>query len=94
MIVMASTLEDALHRLHSSLDVLEAAVQRRQANDEVVAQLEDDVHLLAVDRAKLAEECDGLKAQTAALAHANGEVSKRLDQAVVTLREVLQSEDA
>lgn len=87
-------LDDVLNRLRASLDVLEAAVLRRKANDEIVMQLEDDVHLLAVDRAKLAAECDDLKAQANGLARANTLATRRIDHVVETLREFLTEEGA
>lgn len=90
----ASALDQALQRLQSSLDVLEAAVVRRKASDDVVAQLEEDVHLLAVDRSKLADTCDHLKAEAVHLSRANLAASQRLDQVVEVLQEVLAEEEA
>lgn len=89
----SSVLDQALHRLQSSLDVLEAAVVRRKASDDIVSQLEEDVHLLAVDRSKLAHTCDHLKAETVILSRANLAASERVEQAMETLRDVLSSED-
>lgn len=89
-----SSLDAALNRLQTSLEVLEAAVVRRKASDEVVAQLEEDVHLLAVDRSKLANTCDHLKAEAAILSRANLAAAHRVDHALEALRQVLAEGEA
>lgn len=94
-VMMQSTpLDAALNRLQSSLDVLEAAVVRRKASEDVVAQLEEDVHLLAVDRSKLASTCDHLNAEATILSRANLAASLRVDHALEALRDVLAEEEA
>lgn len=82
-------LQEAIDRLNAALDAFEAAVHRRKANEDTVVQLEEDVHLLALDRSKLANELDTLKTRTDDLKNVNAEVSRRLDSAMATIRDVL-----
>ena len=78
-----------MQRLAAALDSFEAAVERRRANEETVRELEDDVHLLALDRAKLARELDEMTARAGELAGVNADVSRRLDVAIATVSEII-----
>ena len=75
-------IEDSIERFTLALDALQQALDRRKANDDQLAQYEEDVHLFALDRAKLARELD----ETLAKLHHTGEVtelvSQRLDRAL------------
>jgi chromosome segregation ATPase len=86
-----AALADAATRLAAALDALEAAVARRRANEDTVRELEDDVHLLAVDRAKLARALDDALARGAALDAARAEASRRLESATAVVADVLAS---
>ncbi len=82
-------LDEAMVRLDRALDAFERAVERRKAADEVVSDLEEEIHLLALDRARLARELDEAKARSVELETVNGEVSRRLDSAMESIRTVL-----
>lgn len=87
-----STMDDAVHRLTTALDAFEVAVHRRKANDETIRELEEDVHLLALDRSKLAGELDDMAARARGLEIAAAQASQRVDRAMDTIREVLVSD--
>jgi hypothetical protein len=91
---MTTTLDDALQRLTSALDGLERAVERRRASEEIIQDLEEDAHLLALDRARLARELDTSKARAVDLETVSAEVGRRVDTAMDTIRDVLASRGA
>jgi chromosome segregation ATPase len=82
-------LDEAVTRLDRALDALEAAFERRRAADEQIADIEEEMHLLALDRARLARELDDLKARSVELETVNREVSRRIDSAMESVRTVL-----
>jgi hypothetical protein len=84
-------MEDAVQRLTIALDALEAAVHRRKANEETIRELEEDVHLLALDRSKLASELDDMAARARGLEMAAHQASQRVNRAMDTIREILVS---
>lgn len=86
-------LDEAAARLAAALDAFEAAVHRRKANEETIRDLEEDVHLLAVDRSRLARELDETTARAAQLASVAAEVGARVDRAMVTIREIVTAEE-
>jgi hypothetical protein len=53
------------------------------------ASIEDDVHLLALDRAKLARELDEMTARAGDLETINADVSLRLEAAISTVSEII-----
>lgn len=83
------TLDEAVNRLTAALDSFEAAIERRRASDETLRDLEDDVHLLALDRAKLARDLDEMTARAGDLATVNADVSLRLEAAISTVSEII-----
>jgi chromosome segregation ATPase len=85
----ADSVEHASRRLAQALDALEAAAERRQEADRGEAALADQVHALGSDRARLAGELDQAAARARVLETANREVGQRIDQAIETIRGVL-----
>jgi chromosome segregation ATPase len=83
--------DEAVQRLNSALDAFETAVARRRANEDVIRDLEEDAHLLALDRSRLARELDEIKARATDLSTVNAEVGRRLDSAIATVRGVLSA---
>jgi len=79
-------------RLDAALTKLEAAVHRRLQDEKNALVLEKQVHYLSLDRARLAEEVDGLKDTAKALTAANAEVSVRIQSAMETVEAVLRDE--
>ena len=83
------TVDDALRRLKSALDLLDGAVERRLEGARAVNSLEGEVHRLGTDRSRLAQSLDAAEARAARLEEANKEVSRRLVAAMEAIREVL-----
>lgn len=90
---MATTIgiDEALQRFGSALDALEGAYARRRTNEETVGQLEEEIQVLALDRAALAREIDEMKARAVELETVNMEVSRRLESAMESIRAVLST---
>lgn len=84
-------LQDALRRLASAIDQIEAAAERRAIADRVRADLEEELAVMQDDRARLAVELDGALARARTLTQATEEVSRRLDRAADTVAGVLDA---
>jgi Domain of unknown function (DUF4164) len=80
-------IEAAARRLSQALEALEAASERRREADGASAQ---QAHVLGSDRARLASQLDDATARARALEAANREVAQRIDQAIETIRGVLE----
>ncbi len=80
----------ATRRLSQALEALEAATERRREADRADGALADQVHVLGSDRARLASQLDEATARARALEAANREVAQRIDQAIETIRGVLE----
>jgi predicted RNase H-like nuclease (RuvC/YqgF family) len=87
------SIEHAARRLTVALDALEAATERREDADREEESLANQFHALDSDRARLASELDEAAARARALEGANREVAQRIDQAIASIRVVLESED-
>jgi chromosome segregation ATPase len=86
------SIEIASRRLAQALDALEAAAERRHEADRGQEALAGHVHALGTDRARLASELDQASARSRALETANRQVAQRIDQAIETIRGVLESD--
>jgi hypothetical protein len=86
----ATSLDAALERLAASLARLEDAVERRLDGDRALAGHGVEVQALSDDRARLAGELDDSFARLAELQSANRDVSRRLGEAIETIRAVLE----
>jgi hypothetical protein len=82
----------ASRRLSQALDALDAAAERRRDADRAEEALSGQVHALGSDRARLASELDEATARARALEAANRDVAQRIDQAIATIRGVLETE--
>ncbi len=83
-------IETAARRLSQALEALETATERRREADRADGVLAQQVHALGSDRARLASELDDATARARALEAANREVAQRIDQAIETIRGVLE----
>jgi L-lactate utilization protein LutB len=90
----ASAIETATRRLKSALDTLEGAIERRLERDQGHAALASQVHAFDSDRARLASELDAAAARARTLETTNREVAQRLDEAIATIRSILEAQDA
>ena len=86
---MASAVEQAVRRFEAALQSLEIAIQQRLSQSEGAEGLSAEVEMLA---AELAESLDQSQARVVKLESLNRDASKRVGQAVETIRAVLQSE--
>ena len=83
-------IEAATRRLSQALEALEAATELRREADRADGKLAEQIHVLGSDRAKLASQLDEATARARALEAANREVAQRIDQAIETIRGVLE----
>lgn len=83
------TLEAATQRLHAALDALSAAVERRKELDRQQEVLLAQLHAMNTDRARLANELDVSRARVVKLGEVGLDVTRRLDLAMSTIRNVL-----
>ena len=85
----SSELDNALSRLNTALNALDAAVGRRLEADQERGALEVELQRMDEDRARLAQSLDSTEARSQRLEDANREVSKRLVAAMESIRTVL-----
>ena len=85
----ASPLGDATLRLQKALERLEDAVDARLSRDHVVLSVEEEVQRMTADRSRLAGELDTALVRAQRLEAANREVSRRLVNAMESIRDVL-----
>jgi ABC-type transporter Mla subunit MlaD len=83
-------IEAATRRLAQALEALETATERRREADRADGALAKQLHVLGGDRARLASELDEATARARTLEAANREVAQRIDQAIETIRGVLE----
>jgi len=83
------SIDDAVRRLGSALELLEGAIDRRLEGAREVTALEGELHSLGTDRSRLAQSLDAAEARSARLEDTNKEVSRRLVAAMESIREVL-----
>ena len=79
----------ALDRLEKALDALDKAVETRLAREESLVGAEAEVQRMGADRARLADSLDAAESRAQRLESANREVSRRLVDAMESIRVVL-----
>lgn len=84
-----SVLDDALRRMEAVLGRVESAVDQRLDHADRVSDLESELHRVGNDRSRLAQSLDAAEARSGRIADANQEVSRRLVDAMESIREVL-----
>ncbi len=88
-----STIDQAVKRLALALDSLDAAVERRRHADRSEDGLASQVHVLGIDRTRLAAALDGETARARRLESTNREIAQRLDAAIASVQSVLDSNE-
>ena len=86
---MSSATEQALNRLDTALQGLEFAVPPRMLHLGSSDAMAEEVQLLSVDRARLAESLDQSQARAVRLENANRSASRLLTAAVGAIRTAL-----
>jgi len=82
-------LDEALKRLNSALDQLDAAAMRRAEAEAGRSDLAEELAVMQDDRSRLGVELDAALAQVRRLDVANSDARARLLQAAAALRAVL-----
>ena len=90
---MQSVTEQAVKRLEAALQGLEQALDDRLSRAVGADGLAEEVQMLTSDRARLAENLDQVQAHAGKLETINRDVSRRLDKAIETIREVLAADE-
>jgi hypothetical protein len=88
-----SAIDNAVKRLAQALDALDAAVERRREADRNEEALVAQVHVLGLDRTKLANSLDGETARARKLEETNRDIAQRLDTAIASIQSVLDSNE-
>jgi hypothetical protein len=81
--------DQAVKRVTDALDALDAVLQQRCGNARSGGALAEQVHVLNIDRSRLASELDAARARTRELEGSNGEAVHRIDQAMSAIRAVI-----
>jgi hypothetical protein len=88
-----SAIDNAVKRLAQALDALDAAVERRREADRSEEALAAQVHVLGLDRTKLANSLDGETARAKKLEETNRDIAQRLDSAIASIQSVLENNE-
>jgi predicted nucleic acid-binding Zn-ribbon protein len=85
-----SKFDSAMASFAEALGTLETSVNRGIQRQTGANGLERELSALRQDRARLAQELDGVKSEAKALEGVTDEVSERLDTAIRDIRSVLE----
>jgi hypothetical protein len=88
-----TAVDQAVKRLDDALNALDAALEMRVSDERQHGSLAEHIHAFSLDRARLAGELDGTQARVRALACANREAARRLDDAMATIRAVIATQE-
>lgn len=83
-------LADAFTQLNSALVRLEKAVDARVEREAALGDAEAEVQRMGADRTRLAESLDSAQERAQQLEHVNKEVSRRLVDAMESIRGVVE----
>ena len=86
-------LKGAIHQLAQALDGLESAVDRHIDNRDQISSLDDEMSDVILDRSRLAQSLDRAEARSGRLEEANKEVSRRLVNAMETIRSIIEVQE-
>ena len=92
-ILMTDRLGDAEKRLVRVEQDMQGIKDGRADMAMRIDGLAEEVHMLTSDRARLAEALDQMQARAGKLDTVNRDVSRRLDKAIETIREVLAADE-
>lgn len=83
-------LADAFSQLNTALERLEKVVDARVEREAALGDAEAEVQRMGADRARLAESLDNAQDRALKLEHVNKEVSRRLVDAMESIRSVIE----
>jgi chromosome segregation ATPase len=86
---MEGKLSKTFEQLGQVIDKLESAVEARLERESGLLEVEAEVQRMGADRARLADSLDSAVARSQQLESANREVSRRLVDAMESIRTVL-----
>ncbi len=86
---MKGQISSSLEKLDKALATLETAVDARLERESRLLDAEAEVQRMGADRARLADSLDGAQSKAQRLESANREVSRRLVDAMESIRAVL-----
>jgi len=86
---MKGQISSSLEKLDNAVGALESAIDARLDRESGLVDVEAEVQRMGADRARLAESLDGAEAKAQRLESANREVSRRLVDAMESIRSVL-----
>ena len=87
---MEGKLSKTLEELDRAIGKLESAVDARLERESGLVEVEAEVQRMGADRARLADSLDSAVARSQQLESANREVSRRLVDAMESIRAVLE----
>ena len=76
-------------RLNAAVEALEIVLGRQEVTGKTVGDMQQQMHAVAEDRSRLAEELDRLKQRTVKLEGINDDVAHRLQSAIGTIEELI-----
>ena len=83
--------DHAVRRLNDALDALDAVMELRLEADRRRGTLADEVHDFSMDRSRLAAELDDVQARSRVLETSNREAARRLDEAMIVIRDIIEA---
>ncbi len=84
----------SVDRLAKAVESLENSVFAKLDNDDTFRDAEAEVQRMGADRVRLAQSLDEAEKRSQLLAHTNKEVSRRLVDAMESIRSVLERENS
>lgn len=90
---MSPALDAAVRRLNIALGQLETTLERRLDGDAMRSDLEIELQVMQDDRSRLATELESAAARVAQVEAAAAHVGRRVEGAIVTIRDVLGRAD-
>lgn len=85
----SSGFDEAVKRVTDALDALDAALEQRLENDRRGGAFTEQVHVVNIDRSRLAAELDAVRARARELETSNREAVRRIDEAMSAIRAVI-----
>ena len=85
-------LKGAIRQLAASLGGLEDAVDRHIDDKDRMSSLDGEMDDIVLDRSRLAQSLDRAEARSGRLEEANKEVSRRLVNAMETIRSIIETQ--